>query len=184
MPLAAVKNRAKGNDSRRARATRTLRNVILAMVVIGLLIGGMFVVYLWLNKPKVVTTAGPAAVSQSSPRQIKTTKPPANVPIGSSIQSISSPIAPGSNASLTLRTTESAVCSIKVVYIDKTMHEIDRVSDSGLGDKTADDFGMVVWTWTMPAHAAIATWQADMTCVRGDKSTRSVGEIVVQKPKQ
>jgi hypothetical protein len=122
-------------------------------------------------------------VNEQNPNFTKPNKPPADVAIGSSIQSISSPIAPGDNASLTLRTTESAVCTIKIVRIDNEMREAARVTDSGLGDKTADDFGMVTWTWTMPADAAIAKWQADINCTRDTKSTRSLGEIVVERLK-
>lgn len=155
---------------------------MLAVVILLALIAGAYALYLWLNEPKGATSSAPVA-QPSAQRQITTTKPPADVPIGSSIQSLSSPVAPGENVSLMLRTTESAKCTIKVVYIDSQMHERARVTDSGLGEKTADDFGMVTWTWTMPANAALATWQADVTCQRGNKSTHSIGNIVVQKAK-
>lgn len=183
MPLAPVKNRARSSESKQSRVVKSLRNLTIGVLVLALLIGGVYVALLWLNKPKVASAPAPDATNKDNPSFLTPHKPPKDVAIGSSIQSISSPIAPGSNASLTLRTTESAVCNIKVVRLDAEMREAQRVTDSGLGDKTADDFGIVTWTWTMPADAAIAKWQADINCTRDSKSTRSIGEIVVEKPK-
>ncbi len=180
MPLAPVRNRARTSQSSKSRSMRRAWLILAIITSLILLIVGLFLLWLWLNKPQVAGNKALDAPSQ--PRQQLTThKPPANTPIGSTIQSISSPIAPGGNASLTLRTTESAVCNIKVVHLDDKMNEVARVTDSGLGDKKADDFGVVMWSWTMPAGAAIATWHADITCTRGDKSTRSLGDIVVKR---
>lgn len=183
MPLAPVKNRARSSESKRSRLVKTFRNLSIGVLTLGLLIGGVYVALLWLNKPKVASEAAPDATNSANPSFLTPHKPPKDIAIGSSIQSISSPIAPGSNASLTLRTTESAVCTIKVLRLDTEMREVQHVTDSGLGEKTADDFGIVTWTWTMPADAAIAKWQADINCTRDSKSTRSIGEIIVAKAK-
>ncbi len=155
-------------------------SVIIFFVLLIIAVGVGFL-YVWLMglQAKPTTTSITQTTNKSSfptPQKL-----PGNVPIGSSIQSISSPVSPGDNASLTVRTTESAICTVKIVHLDNNQKELARVTDSGLGDKTADEFGMVVWTWTMPSDAAIAKWTADINCARGDKTTRSVGEIVVQK---
>lgn len=183
MPLAPVNNRARSSETKRSRFLKALRNLGIIIAVLVLIVAAVYVVMLWLNKPQVAHVAEPDATNQQNPAFIAPRKPPQDVAIGSSIQAISSPVSPGSNASLTIRTTESAVCSVKVVRIDAEMREAQRVSDSGLIDKTADDFGVVTWTWTMPADAVIAPWQADINCTRGTKSTRSIGEIIVQKAK-
>lgn len=184
MPLAPVRNRNHTRDSKKKRYARLLRNVVIGIAILAVLIGGTYAALLWFNNPQAaLTVKEPDATNQQNPSFMTPHKPPKDVAIGSSIQSISSPIAPGNNASLTLRTTESAVCTIKVVRIDAAMREVQRVSDSGLSDKEADDFGVVTWTWTMPADAVIAKWQADITCTRDSKSTRSIGEIEVQKAK-
>lgn len=183
MPLAPVKNRARTSETKQSRLIRFVRNLTVGVVILTVIIGGVYVVLLWLNKPKVASTPAPDATNKDNPSFMTPHKPPKDVAIGSSIQSISSPVSPGDNASLTLRTTESAVCTIKVVRLDAEMREVQRVADSGLGDKTADEFGIVTWTWTMPANAAIAKWQADISCMRDSKGTRSIGEIVVQRAK-
>jgi hypothetical protein len=153
--------------------------IIVVVVLIIAIVAGL--IYVWLMglqaKPLTTTTAQ----TTTQPAFITPHKVPDNVEIGSSIQSLSSPISPGDNASLTVRTTESAVCKVKIIHLDDSQKELARVTDSGLGDKTADEFGMVTWTWTMPSNVAIAKWSADIYCTRGDKSTHSVGDIVVQK---
>lgn len=179
MALSPIKNRAKGTQSTQQRGLRTLRNVAIAMLVLVIVIGAVYLLISWLSKPKI---AGNSVVkdTQQSPTMPQPHRPPRDVPIGSSIQSLTTPVAPGGNVSLILRTTESAVCTIKVVHLDEQMREVARVTDGGLVDKTADEFGVVTWTWTMPAGAAQVTWHADITCQRDSKSTRSVGDIVVK----
>lgn len=183
MPLASVKNRVHAKDSTRARVLRSARTVFLIVVVLALLIGGMYAAFLWFNKPQVITMETPVATNDQNPSFLERRKPPKDVAIGSSIQALSTPVSPGSNASLTLRTTESALCVVKVTMQDSAMREVARVTDSGLSDKKADDFGVVTWTWTMPADAKFGKWQADITCTRDSKSTRSIGEIEVTAPK-
>lgn len=154
-----------------------------AIIFVGLLVITVVVglIYVWLiglqAKPLTTTTTQKTAQQNS----LTPHKAPDNIQIGSSIQSLSSPISPGDNASLSVRTTEGAVCAVKIIHLDDTQKELARVNDSGLGDKTADEFGLVTWTWTMPSNAAIAKWTADVYCTRGDKSTHSVGELIVQK---
>lgn len=183
MPLAPVRNRNRSSESKKSRLIKSLRNLAIGVLVLALLIGGIYVALLWLNKPQQISVEEPDATNKQNPNFVTPNKPPKDVAIGSSIQSISSPLSPGDNASLTLRTTESAVCTIKVVRLDTMLREVQRVTDSGLADKTADDFGIVTWTWSMPSNAGIGKWQADITCQRDSKSTRSIGEIVVQKVK-
>jgi len=183
MPLASVKNRARSRDSGYRRVWRSVRAVVLTIVLLAFLIGGAYIVLLWLNKPQAVTLEMPVAKNDQNPSFIESRKPPKDVAIGSSIQALSTPVTPGSNASLTLRTTESALCAIKVVMLDLELRETARVADGGLSDKKADDFGVVTWTWTMPASAKLGKWQADINCMRDSKSTRSIGEIEVRAPK-
>lgn len=183
MPLAPVKNRARSRQSKRERWLKTLRTLTVIFVIIAVVVGGIYFLIAWLNKPKVAGTTPTATETQQIPSILTPHKPPRDMAIGSSIQTLTSPVAPGGNVSLTLRTTESAICAIKVIRLDDQMREVGRVTDGGLADKKADDFGVVTWTWTMPSDAAIATWHADILCTRDTKTTRSVGDIVVQKAK-
>lgn len=181
MPLAPVKNRARISVSKKDKALKKLVKWTVIIVVLLVLIIGLGILIIWLLQPKKIDSNTTPAPATQKPTIAPAHKFGPNIPIGSSVQSISSPIAPGDNAYVTLRTTEGATCSIKVVSLDQHGKEIDRVSDSGLVDKKVDDFGVVTWTWTMPVGAAIKIWQADMYCKRDDKSTRSVGEIEVER---
>ena len=181
MPLAPIKNRPKTRESKKNRIARRIKIAITVAVIPVLVIAGLAALYIWL-KP-VNKNLDQTTVSQNGP--IPTIKKPPkladNVPFGSSIQSITSSVASGANASITLRSLEGATCSIKVVHRNDMGKEADIVKDSGLADKTADEFGVTAWTWTMPVDAYIGEWQADVMCRRGDKSTRSVGEITVKR---
>lgn len=135
MPLAPLKNRAKKRETKKSRALRRLKVSLVVLVILVLLIAGLAALYIWLkpvDKKPDQTTA-----SQSSPvPQLKA--PPKladNIPFGSAIQSITNPVAPGDNASVTLRSLEGATCSIKVVRLDTMNKEIEKVQDSGLADK-------------------------------------------------
>lgn len=181
MPLAPVKNKATPRLSHKARVARRVKVGTVSIVSVVGAVGGLLFVLVWVQKPHAVPQLATSALAQPKMPDLTSHAAGPNVPIGSSVQALSSPVAPGSNAYVTLRTTEGAVCSIKVVHLDPYQKELARVADSGLADKTADDYGMVTWTWTMPPTAAIATWRADMYCKRGNKSTHSIGDIVVQK---
>lgn len=183
MPLAPLKNRAKKHESKKARAARRLRNTLIAVIVLAMIAGGIAVVLLWLMKPQKPSVVDGESKPVINPMQIARPKVGPDVSIGSTIQMISSPIAPGDNASVTLRTTERAICSIKVYHLGPLAEELDAVKDSGLTEKTADEFGMVTWTWTMPADAKLVTWKADIFCKRDSKTTRSVGEVAVERKK-
>ncbi len=180
MPLAPVKNRARTSESKKSKALKEFRNIIIAFVVLALLLIGIGLIIAWLMQPKKAEQTTSVPVANQKPAVAPPRKFGPNVPIGSAVQSISSPIAPGDNAYVTLRTTEGATCSIKVVNLDPHGKEIDRINDSGLADKKVDDFGVVTWTWTMPPGAALATWKADIFCQRDEMSTRSVGDIEVK----
>ena len=153
--------------------------IIVVILLIIAIAGGLIYVWLMGLQPKPSTTTTPTETTK--PSFLTPHKLPDDIDIGSSIQMLSSPVSPGDNASLSIRTTERAVCAVKIIRLDDYQKEVARVTDSGLGDKTADEFGTVTWTWTMPADAALAKWTADIFCTRGTKSTHSVGQIIVQK---
>lgn len=88
----------------------------------------------------------------------KRPKIPDTATLGVSVQSITSPVVPGSNASLTVKTNPEANCSIEVAYNDVP------VKDSGLVTKKADEYGIVEWTWTVPGNAPVGNWPVKATC--------------------
>lgn len=89
---------------------------------------------------------------------IKTSKVDENAVMGAAVQSITSPVVPGSNASIMVRTNPQATCIISVIY-DKTPSK-----DSGLIEKKADEYGLVEWTWTVESTAPLGKWPVKVTC--------------------
>lgn len=88
----------------------------------------------------------------------KTRKVDENAIMSASIQTITSPVVPGSNASVMVRTNPLATCTVSVVY-DKTSSK-----DSGLGAKKADEYGLVEWTWTVENNVPLGEWPVKVTC--------------------
>ncbi len=149
---------------------------VLLLVV--LLVGGgaAYTWYMGRNTP----AAEPPAVEGTSDIKKKPffepSKPAANANVGVSVQSLTSPVAPGENASITIRTLPGAECTITVEY-NKV-----KSTDSGLVAKVADEYGMVDWTWTVDASAPKGKWPVDVTCSRGEKSGMVRGDLEVVKP--
>ena len=84
--------------------------------------------------------------------------------IGAVVQNITSPVVPGSNASIMVRTNPDANCAISVIY-DKTPSR-----DSGLGEKKADEYGIVEWTWTVEGSVPLGKWPVEVTCANKKNS--------------
>jgi hypothetical protein len=119
-----------------------------------------------------------APVQPTPPATIKAIKPATNAVVGASVQEITIPVAPGANASISIKTVPTASCNISVIY-DKTASK-----DSGLSVKRADDFGIITWTWTVDKSAPIGTWPVKVTCTYNKKSAVVQADLLVALPKQ
>jgi hypothetical protein len=146
--------------------------VVLAVVFVG---GGLG--YTWyMGQQPVDTTAAIAepVVTKPAP-EIKPVKPSANAKESASVQMLTSPVAPGANASISVKTNPASKCTIKVEY-NKILS-----TDSGLTAKTADEFGMVSWTWTVEETAPLGKWPVKVTCTYNKKSAFVQGDLKVAK---
>lgn len=162
----------------KARTKKTLRKVsisALVMLSVFILAGVLYTWTMGKIRPFESTLEQPAPVKNSAPAIIEPTKPAENTPVGVALQSVTTPIAPGSNVTLIVKTKADATCKINVVYGDITS------KDSGLMDRKADEFGTVSWTWTVEATVPVGKWPATVTCSRGDKSGVYVADLVVKK---
>lgn len=133
------------------------------------------IVYTWFVGNQKIDTA---LTEESTPTQtipIKRAEVDPNARVSASVQSLTSPIVPGDNASIIVKTNAGSWCTITAVY-DKTASK-----DSGLVGKTADDFGSVTWTWTVEASVPLGKWPITVTCVRNKLSAVVIGELIVQK---
>ena len=102
-------------------------------------------------------------------------KIPDTATLGASVQSITSPVVPGSNSSIMIKTNPEANCTISVIY-DKTPS-----TDSGLAPKKADEYGLVEWTWTVPANAPLGNWPVKVTCANKKNSAVVENDLRVVK---
>jgi competence protein ComEC len=83
---------------------------------------------------------------------------PVPVPGALGTLSVTSPVAKGSNATLTAKTAPNASCTIAV-------HTKSGTSEAaGLEPKSADGSGVVSWTWKVGARTTSGTWKIVVVC--------------------
>lgn len=133
------------------------------------------VIYTWYMSQQPRTLTPEATESPSAPTIVKPKVDP-NTPVGVSVQSITSPVPPGSNAGITIRTKPEATCTISIIY-DKT-----AAKDSGLAAKKADEFGVNSWTWTVDPAAPVGKWPVVVSCERDKKVGVVKSTIEVRLP--
>ncbi|NCQ54198.1 hypothetical protein COV88_00195 [Candidatus Saccharibacteria bacterium CG11_big_fil_rev_8_21_14_0_20_41_19] len=158
----------------RPRANRSIRNILISAVVLLVLFVGAGIGYTWYMGQN--TSPGTASVVENKstePVVVKQTLPAANTPESASVQSLVSPVLSGSNSTITVRTKADSICKISVIY-DKTAS-----TDSGLYNKTADEYGMVSWSWKIEDSVPLGKWPVSVTCTHNKKSAVVVGDLKV-----
>lgn len=145
----------------KVRIPKSVRNTLISIVVLLMIFVGGGVAYTWYmgqNTEDVLSVTTPVETPSIAPRAPKSVKPAANAPASASVQTLTTPVAPGWNASFTVKTNPEADCTVTVTY--------DEVAsaDSGLGPKVADEYGLVSWTWTVDETAPIGEWPVEATC--------------------
>jgi hypothetical protein len=161
------------------KALKIIRNIVISVIALLLLLVGGGVTYTWYigQKEPIKPDTEIAPVKQEVNPIPKPTKPAANAKASAVIQSLSSPINPGSNASVYARTLAGSECTIQVVYNNVAS------KDSGLKPKIADDYGTVNWTWTVENTVPIGKWPVTVTCVYNKTSAVVRADLeVTNKP--
>jgi hypothetical protein len=150
--------------SKRKAAARAARNAGIGTAVVLILMIGAGVAYTWYMGQQPVATAS-AELPESKPvTTIKPVTPAENASVGASVQSLTTPLVPGTNANVIIRTHQYAACTIVVEY-----NKVASI-DSGLKPKKADEFGIVSWTWTVEESVPVGKWPVKVTCAFGEKS--------------
>lgn len=154
------------------------RNIAITIVVLALIAVGAGAAYVWWSgnqAPAPNAFAEPVETTQRSTTRKKPVVPEnPKEPIGVFIQSLTSPIAPGDNAAVAVRSGVGATCAIVVEY-NKV-----KSTDSGLIEKPVDDYGMVNWSWTLEENVPLGTWPVTITCKRGEMSAVMKGNLEVK----
>lgn len=163
----------------KARALRSVRNIAISIFVLLVIVIGGGVGYTWyVGQDTVEDPAAIAAPVALAPAPvIKPTKPAADAKQSAAVQILTSPVAPGSNASITVKTNAESDCTITAEY-----NKVPS-TDSGLGPKKADDFGIVSWTWTVEESVPVGTWPVDVICAFNDQTAMVRGNLVVEVKK-
>lgn len=163
----------------KARILRAVRNIAISAVVLLVLVVGGGIAYTWyVGQDEAANTAAvPAPVTPTPAPVVKPTKPAANAKQSAAVQMLTSPVAPGENASIMVKTNAESECTIKVEY--------DKVpsTDSGLKPKTADDFGIVSWTWTVEESVPVGKWPVEVNCAFHDQTAMVRGDLIVEAKK-
>ena len=90
---------------------------------------------------------------------------PASAALSIAVISLTSPIKPGANAKLVVKTLPAANCTITVYY------KSGPSSASGLGAKQADGSGNCSWSWKVGSATAAGTWSIVVAAAAGGHST-------------
>jgi len=132
----------------------------------GISAGILLIVLMAAGMAYTLFSAGPApkpvlskpADEESFQAVPKPPQPAANAPEGVAVGAFTTPVVPGSNASIQVRTNAGSTCTITVVYNNVAS------TDSGLTPKTADDYGVVSWSWTVGSTVPVGSWPVHVTC--------------------
>jgi len=157
------------------RILKFLRNVAISIVVLVVLFIGAGAIYTWVmgkTAQPVATVEESVATAPKSTLQRPQVDP--NAAESASVQSLTSPVAPGENASVTIKTNPGSWCTIIVKY-----NEV-KSTDSGLVGKTSDEYGSITWTWTVESSTPEGKWPVNVTCLRNSKSAVVIGDLVVK----
>lgn len=160
----------------KAQALKAVRNIAISFTVLLVLVVGGGVAYTWyVGQDEAANTAAiPAPVAPAPAPVVKPTKPAANAKQSAAVQMLTSPVAPGDNASIMVKTNAESDCTITVEY-----NKVPS-TDSGLKPKKADDFGIVSWTWTVEETVPVGKWPVDVTCAFNDQTAMVRGDLVVE----
>lgn len=160
----------------RERRKRAVRRTVSAVVILLLLMLIGAVVYVWYMGQQPVQQSAQTVNTGSAAPNIKTYKPADDAPVGIVQQSFSGLVAPGSNASINIKTNAGAACQISV-KINNT-----PLPDTGLVPKIADEFGIAEWSWSVPVSTPKGSWPVEITCANVAKKSAYYKAYLEVKP--
>lgn len=90
-----------------------------------------------------------------------------------SVQSVTSPASPGTEATITAQTSPNSDCTIIVKYESGPSHA------QGLYEQNADNNGSISWTWFVGTRTTPGTWPIDINCSLNGQSGSANTSFVV-----
>lgn len=164
-----MKKRKIARLRRRRGVGKLLLQVSAAVVALLVLFLGAGAAYTYYSEPENNASNEQANAEDSDSQSyyepsLEPGEPAPDASVGVSMQFLTSPVAPGSNATFDVRTLRGAECSIVVEYDE------EESTDTGLINKTADRYGMVSWTWTVEETVPEGEWPMEVICSRNEES--------------
>lgn len=159
---------------KKKRIIKLIRKISISSAVVLLIIVAVGVGYTWYMGRNVDSSAIATPVDTTDEyTEVKSVKPAENVPESVAVQFFTDQVIPGTNAAISVRTKPDSICKISVIY--------DKVSstDSGLIDKTADEYGMASWSWSVGDSVPIGKWPVKVTCYYGEQWAVGTGDLEV-----
>ena len=152
------------------------RNAAISAVVLSVLLVGGGAAYTYFAGPDASQIATQTVPTVDASEALgKPLKPAEDAKESASVQTLTSPVTPGSNSSIIIKTNAGSKCTITIVY------GTTPSKDSGLSPKTADEYGNVSWAWTVESTVPLGTWPVTATCIYHTRSAVVRGDLVVQK---
>ena len=90
------------------------------------------------------------------------------------VKSRTETVSRGDKATVSVRTSPKAKCSIEVDYASGPSKA------AGLGDKTASATGDATWSWTVSSRTTRGTWPVSVTCGLGDRTGKAETSVTVR----
>jgi hypothetical protein len=157
------------------RPVRIKRNLAVAVVVMGGLLGGSAYAYSWYQ-------TNYAGVPQSTVvKSLATTAPsvkPSSGKVRIALQVMTDPAKPGEKESVNVGTASSAKCTIEVAYVG-TQPQKTPAGDPDLSEKIADKYGTIGWTWTIPPTAPKGKGKVTVACSNATDSKTVTSDFTV-----
>jgi hypothetical protein len=158
------------------RIPKGVRNAFVSVFVLLLIFVAAGVGYTWyVGNSGTATAVASAPVGQTGEAVIKPNKPSPNAKESVAIESFTTPVQPGANSSLIIRTLPTSKCTISVVY------GTTPSKDSGLIPKVADEYGTVSWSWTVGADMPVGHAPVNVTCAYNGRTAVVQGDLVVTR---
>lgn len=98
------------------------------------------------------------------PEEIAENPQPEAKPLPVKVTKRTKSVDPNDTASVSIKTTKGAKCSINVEY------KSGSATAKGLGKKKADSKGAITWKWKVGGRTTAGEWPIDIWCEKGDRS--------------
>lgn len=154
---------------------RRMRNILISIGVLLVVLVGAGLAYTFYMSQTDTAPVVSKPVSTLRSNTVKHAKLADNVPANASVQSITTPVVPGDNASVSIKGNPGSICSIKVEY--------NKVAstDSGLSTKKTDEFGVITWAWSVESTVPEGKWPVTVNCEYNKKTAVVITNLVVSK---